>query len=411
MKNLIFSILVLIFFNSYSQNGEFETYSNGLIYSASTMSKLSQIVDSLNLKYKSCDFDKVFKAKSQTIGHVIKLKSKNIKQAKKDIENQIAFEAFIKKYPNAEIEKEVLIVKFKYKNYKGKDIVEFSEVSPNDDYGLEIKNHDNPAIYKQKMKGEWIYRYHKKSDYSEESISAFYFPNEFTSKPLNQKYGVMIGYSDCLIDTTAIKFKENAKTGWVDLPKNWKKLSKKRKNKLLDQMRETKVVGGCSMDSRPREHAANIAVLSAETTKWEIFLRSHLDIMNDRFDRVSDGSYAWEGRKTYIRELEELDINVLNLIFGISLRVENPAKNHYYGSISRIGRALSETKNSKEIETTMLNMIEDSELDDYNRVLSYFLFLNYNHYIKNQALKKENLNKLKHSVNLLPNYLKSKIIL
>ena len=84
-------------------------------------------------------------------------------------------------------------------------------------------------------------------------------------------------------------------------------------------MRETRVVGSCSMDSSPREHAINIAMLSAETTDWSVFLRAHLDIMNDRFDRVSDGSYAWKDRNTYIKELEQLDINVSDLIFGKSL--------------------------------------------------------------------------------------------
>jgi len=373
------------------------------------MSKLSKIVDSLNLKYKSCDYDKVFKSKSQTIGHVINIKTTNIKQLKKDLENQITFERFINKYPNADIKKEVLIVKFNYKNYKDEEITAFSEISPNDHYGLEIKKQHNPTLYKQKMKGTWIFKYYKKSDSSESAIHAFYFPNEFASRSLNQKYSSMIGYSDCLIDTTAVKFKKNAKTGWIDMPKNWLSFSENRKNKLLDKMRETKVVGSCSMDSSPRDHAINIAMLSAETTKWEIFLRSHLDIMNDRFDRVSDGSYALENRKTYIRELEELDINVVNLIFGISLRVENPAKNHYYGSISRIGRALTETQNRNEIEGLMLSMIEDATLDDYNRLLSYFLFLNYNHYIKNKVTKDKNIRKLKRSVTFLPNYLKSKI--
>lgn len=75
----------------------------------------------------------------------------------------------------------------------------------------------------------------------------------------------------------------------------------------LELKRSRIVVGGCSQDMSPRVHAMNIALLSAETINWEIFLRSHLDIMNDNFERMSDGSYAWAGRKTYIKELEVLD--------------------------------------------------------------------------------------------------------
>ena len=174
-------------------------------------------------------------------------------------------------------------------------------------------------------------------------------------------------------------------------------------------MRSTKVVGGCSQDSRPREHTINIAMLSAEVTNWEVFLKSHLDIMNDRFDRMSDGSYAYAQRKTYIKELEELDINVLDLLIGISLRVENPAKNHYYGSIGRLGRAISESKNKEDFKTQILSMVEDKELDNYNRILAYFLFVSYNNYLDNKDEQNENIKQLETSIMTLPDFLKDKI--
>jgi hypothetical protein len=101
----------------------------------------------------------------------------------------------------------------------------------------------------------------------------------------------------------------------------------KKKEKLLDEMRSTRVIGRCSQDDSPREHAVNIALLSAETNNWEVFIKAHLDILNDSFDRMSDGSYAWNRRKTYIREIEDLNIDVEDLILGISLRIENPENN------------------------------------------------------------------------------------
>jgi|GEM_PF-353863 len=145
----------------------------------------------------------------------------------------------------------------------------------------------------------------------------------------------------------------------------------------LEMKRRRRVVGGCSMDQRPRIHAQEIAVLAAETTHWEIFLRSHLDIMNDRFDRVSDGSYAYAGRKTYIRELEVLDINLIDLVLGITLRIDQASQHHYFGSIGRMGRALAESQDRENIEKTILEAITASDLDVYNRQLFYFLYLNY----------------------------------
>lgn len=390
---------------------EFETYKNGLIYSENTMNKLEKIVDSLNLKYKTCDLNKVFYAKSQTIGHMVSLDTNDIKQAKEDMDKNLPFESFLLKYPNAIIEENVLIVKYKYENYENEEVVEFDEVNLNSNYGFEIQRANKNNFYNKDVKATWLYEYNKKSEDSKESITAFYFPDNFKNKPLYLKYSRQIGYSDCLIDTTSTKFLKNTKDGWVDLPANWQSLKLKNKEKLLTEMRSTRVIGGCSQDSRPREHAFNIALLSAETTNWEVFLKSHLDIMNDRFDRMSDGSYAFAQRKTYIKELEELDINVSDLLIGISMRIENPATNHYYGSIGRLGRAISESKNKKEFENQILSMVEDTELDAYNRVIAYFLFMSYNNYLENKLEQKVNIENVKLSIAKLPNYLKEKIIL
>ncbi len=181
------------------------------------------------------------------------------------------------------------------------------------------------------------------------------------------------------------------------------------KKTALELKRSRRVMGFCSMDDGPIRHAMNIAVLSAEALSWETFLRSHLDIMNDKFVRMSDGSYAQEGRKTYIRELEELDINVNDLLLGISFGIENPSKNHYFGHIGRLGRALTETKNPQAIETLMLEIIKDKNLDDYNRILVYFLYLNYIDHLIEEAHKKHNKQKLQLAVNELPAYLSTQI--
>lgn len=409
MKTLYSLFLVLVFtLSTHAQVGEFKTYSNGLIYNEKTMEKLGHIVDSLNLKFKTCDANKKCYSKLQTHGTVVRLTSEKADAACDDMTKQISLDDFLKKYPDAIIEKDVLILKSKYTTYQNQKMIEIEEFDFKSDYGLSISS-DDLTLYERDLQNKWLFEYNEKSEYSKESVSAFFFNEKFESKELPQKYSLMIGYADCLIDTSTAKFKEDLKSGDVDLPKNWMKLSDKEKKKLLDEMRSTQVTGFCSMDSRPREHAVNIALLAAETSSWEVFLKAHLDVMNDRFDRMSDGSYAQEERQTYIKELEELDINVSDLVLGISFRIHNPAKNHYYGSISRVGRALSETKNNKEIESNMLAIICDPKLDDYNRALFYFLFLNYNHHIKDETIKKANAEKLAIAESSLPSYMKDKL--
>lgn len=492
MRHLIIVLLILAFGTEcFSQGTEFDNSNNGLIYPDTTIKRLKFIVDSLNLKFKVCDLNKAYQSKLQAKANFVSLEKGKIKEAKKDIESNISYEDFIKKYPNAEIEKELLVVKFKYKSYEEKDIVEFSSIELSDKYKHELEYEKNIDNYDKPLKGKWIYKYYNKTDYSKESIDAFYFTEEFSQIPMPVIYAKMIQYSDCLVDTSTQVFYDKARrsgfryksetpsklnefltyvhksTNMPEYPTGqnekereiywekyqlWDSLKISRldsikqidekfnallhnaveyalakggandefeeyvgryysKKTALELKRNRIVIGGCSMDNSPRIHAFNIAKLSAETTNWEIFLRSHLDIMNDRFARSSDGSYAWGQRKTYIRELEVLDINVPDLLLGISLRIENPGNNHYYGSIGRLGRALSETNKSEEIETKMLQMISDNQLDDYNRIIIYYLFLNYNYNLENKERQAENKVKLKKAVSTLPEYLATKITL
>ena len=144
------------------------------------------------------------------------------------------------------------------------------------------------------------------------------------------------------------------------------------------------------MDRGPRLHAADICRLAAKTAQWDIFLRAHLDIMNDRFSRITDGSYAWEGRGTYLKELEALNINATDLLLGICLYTADAGDNHYYGDLSRTGRALSESASKNALENRMLLMIQDQKLDLFNRIRMAYLFENYNHYLRDEDRKLTN---------------------
>ncbi|WP_298547335.1 hypothetical protein [uncultured Aquimarina sp.] len=177
------------------------------------------------------------------------------------------------------------------------------------------------------------------------------------------------------------------------------------KEKALILKRGRVVVGGCSQDQSPRIHAMNIAQLSAESYDWDVFLRAHLNVMNDRFIRSSDGSYAWADRLTYVKELEVLNINVSDLIYGISFRVKNPSKNHYYSNIRRVGRALSESEIKDKIASDLVEMIKDNDLDDYNRLILFYLYHNFRYNQKDSYTKSH----IKYIANLLPEYMRPKI--
>lgn len=521
MKN-IFVLMILFCIHLNAQNNEFKVYNNGLIYSENSVVKLKYIVDSLNLKFKACDFNKTFLSCAQTKANFVSLEGEESLEAKKDLENNMSYLEFKAKYSKNNFEENLVVVKSYYGNFRGIEKVSFSNLELG-----KIRRHEiilpqkEIDSQKENFNGKWFFNFYEKTKYSKASLKAFYFVEEFKTKPMVDKYARLIQYSDCMVDTTTHVFFDGAKdeSGLIgynpSLPnkalkfnlyvgkvlnkpsfdykklsklysyneiidingkpktltkqdlaeknildeeyktyqrhlKNWESLRLSRLDSLkksdsnfmlmlddalvevktnkssndefeeyvgryvsketeLELKRSRRVMGGCSMDSRPRIHALNIALLSAETAKWEVFLRSHLNIMNDRFDRASDGSYAQGARNTYIKEIEVLDINVLDLILGISLRIENPFKNHYFSSIDRVGRALSESRNPRLVEKTILDMISDNSLDDYNRILMYYLFDNYNYNLIDKKIKKLNQSKLQLAVSKMPDYISSRI--
>lgn len=494
MPRLITTILLFTVITCKAQTGynsEFTVYNNGLIYSDVTMNQLTHIVDSLNLKFKRCDLNKTYYAISQGIGNHISMAKGNIKEALRDINNNIGFEDFINKYKITKDDSMMLILKTRYKDsYSSKWIVEFSGQTMKDYNEPGIRILDNPDYYNKPLQGKWIIDYSEKSKYSAESIDAFYITEEFKAAIIPEKYARMILYSDCVVDTTTDIFTEKAKnSGWFNekYEKEYKKSKLfafsnyleqstehiKEKNvptvygeykwhaldsmkkawieqnivpvekfrqllaaavqeakektivtddnfedyvaryvskaEALDMKRNRRVMGRCSQDQSPRYHALNIAMLSAEAVNWQVFLRAHLNIMNDRFDRMSDGSYAWAQRNTYIKELEELNIEVQELLFGISFRIENPVEKHYYGSIGRLGRALAETKDRVKFEDQIISIIKDNELVAYNRLLMHYLYLSYIYNLPEKESRLTSLVKLEEADKSLPDYLKNRI--
>ncbi len=176
--------------------------------------------------------------------------------------------------------------------------------------------------------------------------------------------------------------------------------------KALALKRSFRVRGFCSMDSRPRDHAVDICRLAAQNYQWDIFLRAHLDILSDNFERTSDGSWAWAGRGTYIKELEELDIDAIGLLIGTNLRTENVSENHYLAGASRVGRALAESKDKKQVEDLLFAMIQDSHLDPYNRVIMAYTLISYNRHLKDEKLYRSNLERIGKAIDTLPDGLR-----
>ncbi|CAN5116318.1 hypothetical protein BH09BAC3_BH09BAC3_38230 [soil metagenome] len=427
----------------FAQDNEFKIHSNGLIYDSSTMKTLGHIVDSLNVKFRTCDPSHPYLSYEQGFAHYVVAPSKAVRKL---IHDGISFEDYARKYPRSIKRRNVWIKKSHYINYENENFVEYASLPGKDELSIDLKNRKA----NDKTTG-WILQ--------DDDEGAFYLTG-LSAQKLPPDLARLVQYVDCMVDTTAQVFfpdakgavyqrvNENTKAkqfiewaesfpdepsypdynkienfdsafnifqpkyeAWDSLrmrhldsqmqtSQYWKSLLMDARDEAFENsnsdarlemyvgrylsdadalrlMRGRRVIGNCSQDQSPRYHAMNICRLAAETAQWDIFLRSHLDIMNDRFERQSDGSYAWAGRKTYLKELEELDIDAIDLLLGTTLRVQNVSKNHYNGYINRTGRALADADDKDALELRMISMIQNDKLDPYNRVLIVYLFKNY----------------------------------
>jgi hypothetical protein len=480
---LTFIAFLLFSFSCKSQpdqnRGEFAVNSNGLMYSDNDMKALRFIVDSLNLRFKTCDLNKTYYSHLQTRVYYISFESgtNDLKDIIKQIERKADFHQLASDFASyiSHIDSNRLFIQMgKKSDNEGYYYLTGSPKEGYDDADLDEKISD-----KENIINNWTYKYYPKDNDSKEySLICKYFPQQWKQMEIPNQYARLIQYVDCMIDTSASVFLTNKFSGgwgfdddkgdyynlgeladYID-----KKMQRSNNNKKLKQLNELqvtfaakelkddavfrtllsktiddyvknktsdhdleslaeqmnmydkallmkrcyRVMGTCSQDSRPREHARDIAVLAAQAHSWDIFLRAHLDIMNDRFARASDGSYAWGARKTYLKELEELNLNIVDLMLGLTLRAENVADNHYYGTIWRLGWALTESKEKNNFEEKAITMMKDETLDEFNRGLIFLLYTTYiNHLDEAEAVLKTKT--LKETAASFPLFIQSSI--
>jgi hypothetical protein len=440
-KTFILTTLVFFYFfaqaqDSPDQRGEFATQDNGLMYSNAAMQKLRMMVEKQNIIYKRCDLNKPYYAfpQSRMITITFSSKTENLKNVIADLKANKPLEYYIQKYPSyiKSMDSNRLIIQTKskedpylsgspehgYNEFYSKQKLEVGIWSY--DYDVKDKYTDAysvdatllrypfasqiiPKVYASQIlyvdcmvdtnaflmlgnRSSNPWSVDEKESKVLKSLSELgkYIASKMPKKTYNAfdetkaNFAVTHLQNDkqflALFDTVVQDYSKN---GEYHPTLEYLADALNDDTNLLLMKRCHRVMGFCSMDTRPREHALEIAKLAGETQSWDIFLRAHLDIMNDRFERASDGSYAWGRRGTYLKELEELNLNVVDLMLGMSLRSSSVALNHYNGTVWRLGKALAESKEQEHFETEAMKMMKDIVLDEFNRGLIFILYHSY----------------------------------
>lgn len=173
--------------------------SGKLLYSDTAKEGLRHIVDSLNLDFRASE-SKIYKAPMQGRGDYFFIKGDEAHDALKDIEAGVTFRQMADKYPKAEMQPDILVVRTKQEVDTLK-MTSFSVVSMG--YLMPSVFFQNADDAIEKVIKGWIYNYDEK----ENAINAFYFSKEMTAPELPERYSRMLQYKDHLMpDGNAIYF-------------------------------------------------------------------------------------------------------------------------------------------------------------------------------------------------------------
>jgi hypothetical protein len=417
MKQII--LFLLVFANCFSQTQKSIDEQKNSLYSAESLSKFKLKVDSLNLIFEKGSYKKIdFYSKPIAKAHFIILSGKHVPNAILDIEKKISFKDFIEKYKETVIDSNTIVLKHKIKSSQSLDMEDILHRNVldvnNDNIDKEVLEFDgfwfsgylnqkmivNDKYFDVSVKGKWI------TIQNQTKMIGYYFIDEFESKVIPAEYLKMIQYSEIISKNDTNVIFKNAKEKSISLSIKYRTFSLEKKKELLFKFRNRYVVGNCGFDGRPTSHLLNIARLSAETSNWNIFLKSNLSLI---FSNHSNSFYDFQ--KEILSDLELININIPYLTIGLGMRINYNTDNYLkdFNNGNRFKYPVLFSKKSKDIKLKLLQMIQDKNLDLYNRLAMYTIFLNSIYLIENKTEKEEDKNLLQQAIKSLPNSVISRL--
>ena len=456
MKNFLL-VLLLLFLSQ-------EVLSQNEIIAKDNISGLNKIIDSLEKEYNTSPKNNI-ESLPQGTGDYFEVKTKKPDEFISALINNIALDSLISKFPNLQIDRDLLVLKnqIEYSNGEKKIEIKSFQIKNNRDHRITIEYSD--SLEKENIQFYYTTYTNKKSNIT--NIRGFNIKESFSKKSLPQKYADWVLYTDNLVlpgeklffntnnkavpryitektiidslinyyalktnkpqpskDQDFIAFQKIQKE-WEDkrsyysdsLFKNdseFKELliqsieyaeNEKKSNgeleyftanlisqeKALKLMRFNQQVGSCSFDNGPIIQQKRMANLAAEIPNWSVFIKSFLNVMNDNVSRIANSNIASNSRKTYIEELTKLNIDIPKLLLGSNLRIDNDNQPHYFSNGSKIGKAFSslDEKNQAYFEKTVSDLIQDKNVDAFNKLHFYNTLKHYQYFIKDSIKKNE----------------------
>ena len=134
------------------------------------------------------------------------------------------------------------------------------------------------------------------------------------------------------------------------------------KDLALELTRRRRLIRMCGSDGADVAQYNAIARLAAEAGRWDIFPRAHFRIICPPYAGLDETAMPGE-RKTYVKELEAIGLDLPAMMIGQAIRIDEPNGKHLGIWNPAVATAMAESEMGEEYEKRLLAMIDDPELD------------------------------------------------
>lgn len=122
------------------------------------------------------------------------------------------------------------------------------------------------------------------------------------------------------------------------------------------------------------QHNYRIAAMAAEIGDFKVFLRGHLEIMDKGLSKCEDDEEIKDSGE-YLKVLNDLGLEPSRLLLGAYLNIDVLPEEAFQSTTSSTAAWLFDASTNKEkTADTILAMIADPALDDFNRLLMSYIY-------------------------------------
>ena len=156
-------------------------------------------VDSLNQEYENL-IKQEYLSIQQTNADYVRIITKEPESFIADLNAGLSPNQILKKYDNSVVDRNVLITKTKYTNYKKENSIQFQsyEIGSNKEHSVKIQ-FDEILYNKLELKGKYFFDSYRSKREGTTRIDAFYILSDFERTKMNREIASYIDYSDLII--------------------------------------------------------------------------------------------------------------------------------------------------------------------------------------------------------------------